>query len=246
MGTNGEPQRPRLVHVPAALTVLVLVLAVLAAGSMGDFSARPVLDAPAIPSGPLVAPSPSAGPPEEILAGDGERLVIGGDLAVAALLLVAVAALALLVRYLLRFRAAPTAGDRRSDQAALLPPGPPAPTADPLPAWTEAFRAALTGDTDTSDAVIRCWLDLERLCAEAGVRRGPAQTSTDFAGAAAAALDLPARPLVTLNRLYQRARFGQTRGDRPSLPLGPADRERAAAAVGELASALAARPAVTS
>ncbi|MHA7146178.1 DUF4129 domain-containing protein [Arthrobacter sp. TmT3-37] len=245
MGTNGEPQRPRPDRVPAVLTVLVLVLAVLAAASMGDLSARPVLDAPAIPSGPLVAPSPSATAQEEILPGDGERLVIGGDLAVAALLLVAMAALALLVRYLLRFRTGQTAEDRVVDQAAFQPPATPAPPADALPAWTEAFRAALTGATDTSDAVIRCWLDLERLCAAAGVRRGPAQTSTDFARAAAASLDLPARPLVALNRLYQRARFGQARGARPSLPLGPADRELAVAAVGELSAALASRPAVT-
>ncbi len=220
---------------------MVLVLAVLAAGFMGDFSAEPVLEppiaAPQQDSSPV--PSPSGTP--EPLPDDGVRIIIDGGTAAAALLILVMAGLALLVRFVLRFRTQQGSEDGVLHQTALQQPGTLTLVADPLSAWTESSRTALTAGTDTSDAVIRCWLDLERLCAEAGVGRRPTQTTSDFAGAVSARLDLPAQPLATLNRLYQRARFGGAGGGRSPERLGPADRDAAVASISALSHALASR-----
>ena len=233
MGTKG---RFRLGAPASLLTVLMLVLAVLAAGFMGDFSADPVVD----PSSAVEqerTPAPTAPATSEPLP-DGERLEIGGDWAVAALLLLVTAGLALLVRFLLRLRTRRTVEEGPLERTDLQRQDLPALASDALPAWTADSHALLAEGTDTSDAVIRCWLAFEQLCTAAGTGRTPAQTTTDFATAAAAALGLPVRPLATLTRLYQRARFG--RAGTP-LPLDDGDRDLATAAIGELAAALRAR-----
>ncbi|WP_167134067.1 DUF4129 domain-containing protein [Arthrobacter sedimenti] len=258
VGTKGTTQsspRPRTgpVLTGPVLTVLVLVLAVIAAGYMGQLSAEPVVD-PSVAG--LEQQDPSATATPEALPDDGERLVISGDTAAGALLLLVMTVLALLLRFLLRFlpRSRFQQVDGFLDRTELQRPGTSL-LADALPAWAEASRAALAASTDTSDAVIRCWLDFERLCAAAGAGRRPAQTTTDFAVAVSSALALPPQPLSTLNRLYQRARFGQATHDRSPglLPADrePADRERAdreladrelaAASIDELSAALASR-----
>ncbi|MHA7285060.1 DUF4129 domain-containing protein [Arthrobacter sp. MDT3-44] len=252
MGTKGTMRSSRRRTVPAlagpVLTVLVLVLAVIAAGYMGQLSAEPVVD-PSVAG--LEQQGPSATQTPEALPDDGERLVITGDTAAAALLILVMIALALLLRFLLRFlpRFRSQQLDGFPDQTELQRPGTSL-LADALPAWAEASRAALAAGTDTSDAVIRCWLDFERLCAAAGAGRRPAETTTDFAVAVSSALALPPRPLSTLNRLYQRARFGQAGHDRsPGLPPADrdlsdrdlSDRELAAASIDELSAALASR-----
>ncbi|WP_104179021.1 DUF4129 domain-containing protein [Arthrobacter sp. B0490] len=238
MGTKGSPRRAAPAA-PIVLTVIMLVLAVLAAGFMGDFSADPVVEPPSAVRAPEGAPTPSAtGTPEP--SPDGERLEISGDWAVGALLILGMAVLALLVRFLLRFRVQQAAEDGLLEQADLQPQDLPALAADALPAWADASDALLTEEADTSDAVIRCWLDFERLCAADGVGRTPAQTTSDFASAAAATLELPLPPLATLTRLYQRARFGRT-GTGCAVPLGQDERELAITSVRELAAALPSR-----
>lgn len=237
MGTKGSPRRAAPAT-PVVLTVIMLVLAVLAAGFMGDFSADPVVEPPSAVRAPENPPTPSAtGTPGP--SPDGGRLEISGDWAVAALLILGMTALALLVRFLLRFRPQHPTGDGPLEQADLQQQDLPALAADALPAWTDASHALLTEEADTSDAVIRCWLDFESLCSAVGVVRTPAQTTSDFAAAAAAALELPLPPLATLTRLYQRARFGRT--GTGALPLGRDERELAVAAVRELAAALPSR-----
>ncbi|MEG9248736.1 DUF4129 domain-containing protein [Arthrobacter sp. Soc17.1.1.1] len=237
MATKLRPRRASGTPVGAALTVIMLVLAVLAAGFVGDFSADPVVEAPAAVREQPSAPPPTAtGTPEP--QPDGERVEIAGDWAVAALLVLAMAGLALLVRFLLRFRAQREAEDGVSEQTDPQQHDPRSLAADALPAWTDAAQALLASDADTSDVVIRCWLGFERLCAAAGVARTRAQTTSDFATVAAKALDLPRDPLAVLTRLYQRARFG--RGE-PASPLGRDDRERALTAVRELSAALPSR-----
>ncbi|MEC5198099.1 hypothetical protein RCH21_000307 [Arthrobacter sp. PL16] len=239
MGTKGTPRHAKAaLGVPALLTVLVLVLTVVAAGFIGRFTAQPVVDPPVDVVGQESTATPSATVMTEPPA-DSEPLVISGDTAAAALLILAMAGLALLVRFLLRFRRRHIAGSGFLEQADLQQPGTLALVNDALPAWTEATRTALAGDADTSDAVIRCWLDFEHLCAVAGAGRTPAQTTSDFATAVAAGLDLPAEPLTSLNRLYQRARFGRTDDDAPQR-LGHDDRELALSSVIELSIALAA------
>lgn len=242
VGTTGTRQRGRLTRaVPTALTVLMVVLVVVAAGLVGEFSAEPVLNPTLAPTDPAILPSPSATDTAGAVQGDGERLEISGDTAIAAALILVMAALALLVRFLMRFRTVWPIDERTLEQADLMQPGPLALVADALPAWAEASRVSLEHDADTTDAVIRCWLDFEALCAGAGAPRTPTQTTTDFACAVSVGLGLPPEPLATLNRLYQRARFGRSGSGHSPGPLLPADRRSAMDSVEELSAALATR-----
>lgn len=239
MGTKVAPERGRRPHaLPVILTVVMLVLAVLAAGFMGEFSAEPVLEPPVAAPEQQGSPLPTTTATAEPLRVDGERLILDGGTAAAVLLVLLMAGLALLVRFLLRFRPQQEPDGGFREQTDLQQPDALVLVAEALPVWTEAASAALRTDSATSDAVIRCWLDFERRCADAGMPRTPAQTTSDFAGYVSSALELPPEPLSTLNRLYQRARFGRTGHGRAPLPLEPADREAAAAAIRELSGAL--------
>lgn len=229
----------------ALLTTLVLVLALLAAGFVGGFSADPVLEptitTPQQESIPTPSPSGSAGPPADSQG----RFVIDASLAAGALLVLVMLGVALLVRWLLRFRGEDPPDGRLVEQTTPHRFGALAPVDAALPAWAEATRDALAGGGDTSDTVIRCWLDLERICARAGAGRRATQTTSDFAADVAAALDLPAEPLATLNRLYQRARFARTdaesTAESTAQPLGEGERRAAAESIATLSSALAGR-----
>ena len=235
MGTAAGPPRT-----PAVLTLIVLVLVVLAAAFVGDFSADPVMN-PA-DSSPRQLESPA--PTETVTASplpDGERIVVDGGTLAAVTLILLMLALALLTRFLLQFRGRHGPDGAPLEQADLHLAGTVTLASVTLPAWATESRAALVSSGATSDTIIRCWLEFERVCAEAGVGRTPTQTTSDFASAVATALDLPPLPLTTLNHLYQRARFGQAGRARSSDPLGPADRGTAVASVDELAQSLAAR-----
>lgn len=238
MGTKRIAHRrgrtPGTSPTPYVLTVVVLVLAVLAAGFMGDFSARPVVDASAGTVESTSIPTPSAEATPEPQVDDGERIVIDSKLTMAVFVLLVISILALLVRVLLRLRSRPIIRGGSLDEAQVRPAGTLEPVAEALPTWTRTAEQLLVGDADTSDAVIRCWLDFEHMCASAGVPRRATQTTSDFASAAAQALDLPVEPLTTLNRLYQRARFARARQDGHGA-LGRADRELALTSVRLLA-----------
>lgn len=254
MGTKRRSRHshPR-VDAPTLLTVVVLVLAVVAAGFMGRLTAQPVIDAPVTTAAQesTAEPTPAVSGPAEPVP-DAERLIISGDTAAGAILLLVMISLALLVRLLLRIRRRPER-DGSPEPTGLQQAGSPGLVDDVLPSWTEDAERALTDSADTSDAVIRCWLAFEDLCAAAGVGRTPAQTTSDFAAAAASALDLPPRPLTALNRLYQRARFsasgphpdatdpGMTAPGAAGAHLDAADRELALACVRALSAAVAAR-----
>ncbi|WP_247826522.1 DUF4129 domain-containing protein [Arthrobacter antioxidans] len=235
MGTPAGPTR-----VPTVMTLIVLVLVVLAAAFVGDFSADPVAD----PQDSSPRPVQSAAPTETTTAPplpDGERIVVeGGTLAATALVLLMLA-LALLTRFLLRFRGRHGPDGDPPQRTELQHPATVALVTVALPEWAAASRAALVSGGSTSDTIIRCWLELERVCAEAGVGRTPPQTTSDFASTVAVTLDLPPLPLASLNHLYQRARFGQAGRNPAADPLGPADRHAAAASVDDLARSLAAR-----
>ncbi|THJ66177.1 DUF4129 domain-containing protein [Arthrobacter echini] len=241
MGTKrtARPGGPRTgpARAPYVLTVVVLLLAILAAASVGTFSARPVIDGTVEPVESVSTPTPSAEGTPAPLIDDGDRIVIDPDLTMAVLLLLAVSLLALVVRYLLRLRSRPTIRGGSLDEAQVRPPSALDPVAEALPTWTRTAEQLLIQDADASDAVIRCWLDFERLCARAGLPRRPTQTTSDFASAAATALDLPVEPLTTLNRLYQRARFARSHHDGRDA-LGAADREIALRSIRLLAAAV--------
>ncbi|MHA7238318.1 DUF4129 domain-containing protein [Arthrobacter sp. TMS1-12-1] len=241
MGTTAGPQHER--QASAVLTLIVLLLVVLAAAFIGDFSATPVMDAPEAPSRRTESPAPAESVPATPLP-DGERIVVdGGTLAAVALVLLMLA-LALLTRFLLRFRIRQGPDGVPPEQADPHYAGTEARVPAALPHWAKESRAALAGGgADTPDAIIRCWLELERACTEVGIGRTAAQTTSEFASTVATVLDLPPRPLTTLNHLYQRARFGRSGRNGPPNPLGPTDRRAAAACVDELARSLASAPA---
>lgn len=58
-----------------------------------------------------------------------------------------------------------------------------------------------------TDAIIECWIRLEDAVADAGVRRLPAETSTELAQRVLAEYESASRPLAGLNALYREARF---------------------------------------
>jgi hypothetical protein len=57
------------------------------------------------------------------------------------------------------------------------------------------------------DAVILCWRRLEETAEAAGLRRSPADTSSDLAGRLLASMPLSEAPLNRLAALYREARF---------------------------------------
>jgi hypothetical protein len=87
----------------------------------------------------------------------------------------------------------------------------------------------------TRDAVVACWLDLERAAAASGSPRDPAQTPTEFTAALLARHAADPRAGDELLRLYHRARFG-------SAPLPGDAAGRAADALRRIAGSLPAGP----
>jgi hypothetical protein len=80
-------------------------------------------------------------------------------------------------------------------------------------------REILAG-TDVRNAVVGCWVRLEEAAGEAGVVRGPAETSTELVVRFLHVLDVDPRPVGRLAGLYHEARFS-------THPLGDAERDEA-------------------
>jgi hypothetical protein len=70
--------------------------------------------------------------------------------------------------------------------------------------------AALDDVMDPTDAIVACWLRLERLAATYGVARNPADTPTDLVVRLLGARDVRRETLVRLAGLYERARYSPT------------------------------------
>ena len=86
----------------------------------------------------------------------------------------------------------------------------------------DVHRDALaTGDV--RNAIVACWVRLEETAGEAGVRRRPSETATEFVIHFLHALDVDPRPVAALARLYQEARFSSH-----ELPADARDRAREA------------------
>lgn len=58
-----------------------------------------------------------------------------------------------------------------------------------------------------SNAIVGCWLALERAAASAGVNRRPSETPTEFTLRVLGEAEVPAEPLARLADLYREARF---------------------------------------
>ena len=69
-----------------------------------------------------------------------------------------------------------------------------------------SLRSTL-GTGEVRNAIVACWVLLEETAAEAGVRRRPAETATEFVVRFLHALDVDPRPVAALAGLYHEARF---------------------------------------
>ncbi|GAB3545830.1 hypothetical protein GCM10027404_05060 [Arthrobacter tumbae] len=69
-------------------------------------------------------------------------------------------------------------------------------------------EAELHGPADSRNAIVACWLALERATSAAGLPRVRQETTAEYAGRVLAAFNARASDIAVLQRLYDRARFG--------------------------------------
>ena len=100
-----------------------------------------------------------------------------------------------------------------------------------------AARAALSGGSPRN-AIVACWMQLERDAAAAGLPRAPAETSVEYVERVVAASSVDPEPIGELAALYREARFSlhELRDDH---------RTRALAALSRVEAALQQRVEVT-
>ncbi len=105
-------------------------------------------------------------------------------------------------------------------------------------ALANAVEAGLrvVAEGESRDAVITCWVLLERAAAEAGTARRPAETSAELATRVLAQHQVSAAPLRRLGDLYRTARYS-------THPLGEDARDEARSALVQVRRELAGRPA---
>src|SRR6476659_6753532 len=124
--------------------------------------------------------------------------IIGVLILVAAALALAAIAKSLRPRWRRRFRAS---GDTDIDAL-------PEPAESDLTVDVDAARAALaTGDP--RNAIVACWMQLERDAAAAGLARSEAETSAEYAQRVVALSSVDAAPIGELAALYREARFSR-------------------------------------
>lgn len=95
-------------------------------------------------------------------------------------------------------------------------------------------EAELRGPTDSRDAVVACWLALERATSAAGLPRMRQETTSEYAGRVLAAFSAPANDIAVLQRLYDRARFGVNTSGR----MTGTDLDRARTSLGAIRAAV--------
>jgi len=78
----------------------------------------------------------------------------------------------------------------------------------PLTVDIDAARAALSG-TIPNDAIIACWMRLERDASSAGVPRWAHETAAEFATRVIAEASVDPAPIAALAALYREARFSR-------------------------------------
>ncbi|MDF8265357.1 DUF4129 domain-containing protein [Luteipulveratus flavus] len=142
------------------------------------------------PSGTSVGPS-------------GARLAADLSLALQILLGLIVLSLvtALVVAIVRGWRARP----RRQHLDALAPPPPVAQTV----ATGEADQRRALVDGAPTDAIIACWVELERAVAEAGIRRARSETTAELTLRVLGSLDTDRAALRDLADLYREARYSR-------------------------------------
>jgi hypothetical protein len=81
------------------------------------------------------------------------------------------------------------------------------------------------------NAIVACWLELDRACREGGLPRGRAETSTEFTARVLSRYTVGAQTVTTLAGLYREARFSEHH-------LTEADRDQARSALEEILASL--------
>ncbi len=116
----------------------------------------------------------------------------------------------------------------RTVPAAALPHEPRTVEADDA----EAFAALREGSP--RNAIVRCWMVLERNAASAGVPRRPAETSSEYVERVVGASSIDHRPIAELGALFREARFS-------SRPIDEARRAQAESALRRTLASLGGR-----
>jgi Domain of unknown function (DUF4129) len=191
----------------AAATLAGFALVALAARARPDHSGAAATGAPrsGVPVIRTTPPPPNEGPPRVPPRGRSlhlrlpwsviEWLLIG-------ILLLAVIGVLVALWPQLRARGRYGRAPRRSQ------PMEPAPD-DLIRQVSSTLRATLSqvAEGQIRDGVILCWRRLEQTAEAAGLRRSPADTSSDLAGRLLASMPLSEAPLNRLAALYREARF---------------------------------------
>jgi hypothetical protein len=235
---RGAGRRSPAVAPAAAVLAVAAVLVVLtiAAGPVDvqepswlgggevDVQPQPVEPLPTAEPGPTATPPAQSGDPVDV------------DVPWPALIVVAVAAGAYLLYYLVR-RLLPELGLRGERRRPVLG-GRVEALADPVEELRDGARSAasaLSGPApDAAEAVVAAWLALESAAAGSGAPRGPAQTPTEFTAALLRHHHAEEDAVATLLGLYHRARFAV------SPDLGAADVETARRALRTIVTTLGA------
>ncbi len=206
----------RVPGVLAPVAVLVVLLVLVAAATSGPVdvlghptrTVHPVAQPSASPSA-SAAPTAAADPLARYRHPRSHALAGVGDLISWAFFLAVVAAVLAGLVWLWRHRW------RRPPPAAQL-------DVEPLPdvaALAESLRRDAAAQTamlergDPRDGIVRCWLRLEEMVADAGLVRQPAETSTEYAVRVLHVLDLDPRTVGGLAALFREARFSRHRLD---------------------------------
>jgi hypothetical protein len=219
-------RRARIAVIGAIVAMVVLVLA--ASSGPVDVWRSPDLDGG---SAPVVTDPPTSVVPQEPLP-EGKRempdwvatlskvigIVVGLVIIAAAL-----AAMRLVRMPTLRW---PTSLKRRAADGATLPE-----VDDGIVSVdVDSARAAL-GTGPARNAIVACWMQLERDAADAGLPRLPFETATEYVERVIGASSVDPAPIGELAALYREARFSQHE-------LGDAHRARALAALERVEVAL--------
>jgi hypothetical protein len=197
-----------------ALSGITLALVVLAssAGSVRPVSESTAVRTPRVATVPPYVPPTPSGTPPGAMPPQGKPWEIPGWLITTVQVLLA-AAVILGVALVVRAGVRAVAGVLREIEL------PEPETADPS-GWQRVAREELAdavadgGDavlaTGTpANAIIACWLALERAAASAGVNRKLSETPTEFTLRVLGRAEVPAEPLARLADLYREARFSE-------------------------------------
>lgn len=192
------------------LSVLVALLVILGAGFVGPLSATPWLEVSQNTT-PLLPESNSDDEPPEDRTPNASADIGStvGEIATVLAFILALVLMAAVVRLVRSRRGQDNRGrGAYAVGAATVEENLPEHAAEQISRTLADAAASLSGPTDFPDAVLRCWLEVERATRLAGVPRLPHQTTSEFTSRVLESFNAPRPDVLSLQRLYQRVRFG--------------------------------------